>query len=470
MKNIMKKNLIAIAAAALALFCSCEKEAEFVQSTGIKIEPATVTLLAGEVTELKATVEPEDATSKLFTWKSSNTNIATVDKFGRVSAIAPGEATITVTSASSKLSATCTVKVNPVPDTKISLDKSEITVYFDETESLTATIEPDNATYKNVTWTSSDETVATVSEEGVVYGVEVGKAVITATSPSGNTAQCKVTVTVRMPTEPEQVDIWKTDKAGYRGLYGAAADNGKTAGTDGWLKYEDGVATWTANTTGVPRQATLELSTASKITIMQIEGTDFRGEYNLYAKLFDPGKLIGAGNVNAKVTKVVFGEPLKGETLADDKGVKHTNNIGIKGLFFDSVMDACAEVDYDNKTVKFGIFFDRRSVIKASASVNMCYIPELSSGYWSGYDFAPTSFCNENYCWLWFTPVEGDMTNFKYQYYQAGQKFKTPSGDMYCCGISIVTGATLETLSASYNVIYQANYNGSNTESMYFKK
>lgn len=464
----MKKNIIAIAAAALALFCSCEKEVEFVQMQGIKIEPATVTILAGEVTELKATVEPEDATSKLFTWTSSDPKVATVDKFGRVSGLTPGQTTITVTS-SNKLTATCTVKVNPVPDTAIKLDKAELTVYFDEYAELIATIEPDNATYKDVTWTSSNESVATVDEDGLVYGVEVGKAVITATSPSGNTAKCNVTVTVRMPTEAEVLTIWKTDKAGYRGLYGAAADNGKVAGTGDWLKYEEGVVTWTENTAGVYREATLELSTGSKITVRQIEGKDLMGEYTMYSKSFDGGKLVGGSNSKCE-TKVTFGDPLKPVTLADDEGVKHTNNIGIKGLFFNSVLDACAEIDYDNQAVKLGIFFDRREAQLAKDGMYMMYIPELSSGYWSGYDFAPAHFGKNDYGWLWFSPVEGDLTYLKYQYYKAGQKFSTAAGEMICCGISIIKGDTATTLSTSYNVIYQANYNTDNNASMYFKK
>ena len=87
------------------------------------------------------------------------------------------------------------------------------------------------------------------------------------------------------------------------------------------------------------------------------------------------------------------------------------------------------------------------------------------------YNFAPgdKGFSDSNYEWLWFT-VSEDLKTLKYQYYGAGQM--TSNGKYYICGISIpkATSTDKASIAGSYDVIYQANYNGSNEESMYFKK
>lgn len=265
--------------------------------------------------------------------------------------------------------------------------------------------------------------------------------------------------------DAQTVDVWKSDAAGKFGL-----GIGAGTATEGFLTVADGVVSFTENTTGAPRTATVSIN-GSTIKVTQLAPADIKGAYTFRAKLFDGGKLVSSvGNVNAKETAVTFGDPLNAVTLADDAGVEHSNIIGIRGLFFDSVLDAAVEIDYAAKVLKLGIFFDRRAPQLAKEGMYMEYIPELSKTYWKDYNFAPASFGTNNYGWLWFSTPAGDLSKIHYQYYGAGQKFSTPSGDMICCGISIVKGDTAETLSTSYNVIYQSNYNGSNAESMYFMK
>ena len=250
---------------AIACFSSCKDEMEpFQEATGVSLDKTTLSIFPGDFVALKATVNPDNATSKYLEWSSSDTKIASVDNWGRVAGIAPGTAKITVKTASGGYTASCNVTVDPILETAISVDPTELTVYYDEFGTITATVEPSNASYKTVTWSSADETIATVDENGKVKGVGLGSTNITATSKNGLTAKCKVTVAVRMPTEAETVDLWKTDKAGFRGLYGAAADDGKAAGTGDWLKFENGAATWTANERS--------LSLSSKERILQILG------------------------------------------------------------------------------------------------------------------------------------------------------------------------------------------------------
>lgn len=451
---------------AIACFSSCKDEMEpFQEATGVSLDKTTLSIFPGDFVALKATVNPDNATSKYLEWSSSDTKIASVDNWGRVAGIAPGTAKITVTTASGGYTASCNVTVDPILETAISVDPTELTVYYDEFGTITATVEPSNASYKTVTWSSADETIATVDENGKVKGVGLGSTNITATSKNGLTAKCKVTVAVRMPTEAETVDLWKTDKAGFRGLYGAAADEGKAAGTGDWLKFENGAATWTANETGKIRTATLELSTGSKITITQLEGKDFADSWNMKSRLFNPN----SGRTDKP--KGTTGADISAVTLSAVTGTIETldgneNSMELKGLYHDATMKVAFDINYEDKTVKMGLFYDRRTTQLAKEGVYCAFIPELESGKWSGYNFAPAKFGADdcNYAWLWLTGE--DFNTFRYLPHS--QHIAYGTADMMICGISIVIGTSSDpaALGTSYNTIYQANYNGSNTEGL----
>ena len=175
----------------------CTTVAAAVPVSGVSVDK-TASVNVGETTILTATVSPDNATNKNVTWESSDESIATVDKNGVVTGVAAGVATITVTSvADNTKTATCTVTVTTVAVTGVSVDATA-SVNVGETTTLTATVSPNNATNKNVTWESSDESIATVDENGVVTGVAAGVATITVTSVADNTktATCTVTVSV----------------------------------------------------------------------------------------------------------------------------------------------------------------------------------------------------------------------------------------------------------------------------------
>ena len=165
----------------------------------VKIPVASVELSQTEITlevdgtaTLTATVKPDNATNKTVTWKSDKENIATVDNNGKVTAIAQGTTKITATADGKSANCTVTVTAKPVSVTGIELDKTAITLEIDETETLTATLTPDNATDKTVTWTVAPSGVVTV-ENGVVTALKDGTATITATA-NGKSANCSVTV------------------------------------------------------------------------------------------------------------------------------------------------------------------------------------------------------------------------------------------------------------------------------------
>ena len=163
----------------------------------VSLDKTTLGLTKGETAQLNATVLPETATNRNVTWSTSDASIATVTD-GVVTAVAPGTATITVTTVDQSKTATCTVTVT-VPVTGVTLNKTRTSLYVGDTETLTATVAPDNATNQAVTWTSSNPSVATV-KNGVVTAVAPGIAVITATTQDGNhTAACAVTVRPDVP-------------------------------------------------------------------------------------------------------------------------------------------------------------------------------------------------------------------------------------------------------------------------------
>ena len=169
--------------------------------TGVSLNKNTLSLEVGRSETLNATVNPTDATNKNVTWTSNNTSVAAVSSSGVVSAITAGNATITVTTVDGSFTDTCTVNVQPASTetiyvTSVALNKNALSLEVEKSETLTATINPSNATNKNVTWTSSIPTVISVSSTGEVTAIEVGQVTITVTTEDGSfTDTCVVTAT-----------------------------------------------------------------------------------------------------------------------------------------------------------------------------------------------------------------------------------------------------------------------------------
>ena len=171
------------------------------QATGISLNKTSATINNGETLQLTATVTPSTA-SQAVTWSSSNTAVATVSSNGLVTAKAPGMVTITATTADgSNLTASCAVTVRQLA-TGITLSQTTASIAVNQTLQLTATVTPNNATNKAVTWSSSNTSVATVSSNGLVTAKAVGNATITATTKDGTNlrATCVVTVTQQLAT------------------------------------------------------------------------------------------------------------------------------------------------------------------------------------------------------------------------------------------------------------------------------
>jgi uncharacterized protein YjdB/glycosidase len=169
--------------------------APFVAVTGVSVSPATATVGLGTTQQLNAAITPANATNQNVTWTSSNTAIATVNASGLVTAVAAGTATITVKTVDGNKTATSAITVAAIPVSSVAVSPTSASLYAGNTQQLSATISPANATNKTVTWSSSNTAIATVNSSGLVTAVSAGTATITATTQDGNkTASAAITV------------------------------------------------------------------------------------------------------------------------------------------------------------------------------------------------------------------------------------------------------------------------------------
>lgn len=196
--------------------CKVYVEESNVTLESIAFEKTSLEIVEGKNETLKVIFTPSNAINQDVTFVSSDATVATIDEKGKLTAIMPGETTITATSAEGGFTATCNVVVTKaIPVEKIELDITTLDLYSGDSTEINATVTPDNATDKELIWTSSDEKVATVNTNGKVIAVGAGSATITASSLDGKvTATCQVTVTDFVAVESvtldkESVDIMK---------------------------------------------------------------------------------------------------------------------------------------------------------------------------------------------------------------------------------------------------------------------
>lgn len=168
-----------------------------VAAQSIAVEPSEVSISYKRSTQLKATVMPEDTTRYKIRWESSDDKIATVDQNGKVTATGIGNATIkAVSDDNDAVFGSCAVHATEVRAEGVELDKKNLTIQTGSTKKLSALVSPADTHNTKVTWTSSNEQIATVNDKGEVTGVAIGGPVtITATTEDGGfQASCQVTV------------------------------------------------------------------------------------------------------------------------------------------------------------------------------------------------------------------------------------------------------------------------------------
>lgn len=209
------------------------------------------------------------------------------------------------------------------------------------------------------------------------------------------------TVSVGARTEKS----WSDDAAGSKTL---SAGSGSVSAD--WLSYSDGRVSWTANESGKPRVASISLPDGTVYQHTQLSVQDFKGSWTLKSSQFGGRGNYFSRNASAS-TSVTVGEPLGGEKLAYGSE-ELVNNLGIRGMVANLVMDACVIIDYEAQSVRLGLFMDGRKAQKitegALAGSYGAFLPELEGSNWDKYEFGRTDLGNPDYEWLWMTTSIGN--------------------------------------------------------------
>ncbi|MDE6245264.1 MAG: Ig-like domain-containing protein, partial [Treponemataceae bacterium] len=190
----MKKlnRFAALAAIILLLVMGCKVEPDAIAVESVSLSETTLTIELGKTRRLTATVTPDNADDKTVKWSSSNSNFALVDSNGMIAAVKEGTAIITAQAGDKMAMCIVTVK-SAVAVESIRLSETTLTLTPAMTKRLTATVTPYNADDPTVTWSSSDDDIATVDNYGIVRAYAEGTATITAQA-GDKTATCTVTV------------------------------------------------------------------------------------------------------------------------------------------------------------------------------------------------------------------------------------------------------------------------------------
>ena len=190
--------------------CTVEVKTVTIEVTDINLNTNELSMQLGSTSQLIATIEPENATDRELIWESSDPSIATVDSTGKVTGVKIGTTTITVKTKDGKVKATCTVNVQAIPVEEIILNTNELSIKVKRTEQLIATIDPENATDKDIIWESSDPRIATVDNTGKVTGIKEGTVTITAKTKDGK-VKATCTVNVSIDLIDEELNVFDDD-------------------------------------------------------------------------------------------------------------------------------------------------------------------------------------------------------------------------------------------------------------------
>ncbi len=209
-----------------------------IKTKDVELPTKKLTLYVGKTHTLKAEVLPSNASNKKVTWSSSDKKVATVSKSGKITAKKPGTATITVKTKSGGYKATCKITVKKYVKLKsFKLNKTSLSIQNGKSYTLKGVFSPSNASVKDLTWKSSDKSIATVSSKGVVKGIKPGKCIITCKSKAtGKTVKC--TVTVKKVKVKKVLFAEKTYTVKHNGTLQLKALISPTNATNQKLKWE----------------------------------------------------------------------------------------------------------------------------------------------------------------------------------------------------------------------------------------
>lgn len=209
------------------------------------------------------------------------------------------------------------------------------------------------------------------------------------------------------------IERWVNDEAGSVDFAGGAQSK-----TSDFLSYADGKITWTENTTGKTRSARLDFDSGASFDLTQIAPSHFKGEWALKAKVFAQSGAIhpkaDCGNIS-----LVAGDPRNTEALAAADGNTYTNNLGFVGVFGTAVLDAVVDINYDERTVRVGLFLDTRDEV--GQEVNGKYVtffPGLATvndtAWGTPWLYSETEQGDPDFSYMWLK-VSEDYSTLSYQ-------------------------------------------------------
>jgi hypothetical protein len=176
---------------------------EVVKDRKVSLNKTECTIEAGKTETLQAAISPKNVANQEVKWSTSNAKVAIVQN-GKITALGPGISIIKVITADGNKSASCTVTVPVVKVASVSINKESDAIEIGETDTLTASIFPENASNREIIWESSN-TKAIKVDAGKITGLEEGNAVITVTTMDGKkTDSCEVKV---RPTSTQVLNI-----------------------------------------------------------------------------------------------------------------------------------------------------------------------------------------------------------------------------------------------------------------------
>lgn len=233
--------------------------------------------------------------------------------------------------------------------------------------------------------------------------------------PAASIVAGKVYTVERTLAKVSMASQWISDEAGSVDF----PNGGTAAVTEGFLSYADGKISWTKNETGKPRSAKIVFANGSTFEALQIGPADFKGAWTFTTKVFaQAGSFVPAKDPYT-FGDVTLGEPRNTEALVAPDGKTYTNNIGVKGLFFDTVLDACLDIDYEAKTLRMGLFLDTRDGIGQQVNGKYAtYFPGLATksatAWGKPWLYTETELGDPDYVWMWFK-ISEDFNTIIYQ-------------------------------------------------------
>lgn len=251
--------------------CASQEE---VDVTSVSVSPNTSSISlqsSNKSVQLSANVLPSNASNKVVTWTSSNTNIATVTSSGYVTAKAVGSATITAISTADgtkKGTATITVTNDPIAVTGVNITDSTMTLGLGKTQALSAIVEPNNATNKNVTWLSSNASIVSVTSSGQITGKAVGTANITVKTVDGNFSDTIAVTVNEIPAVTSVTGLFYNSANNSESQANAYTVNDLNNGKSTGITYvgfggEKVVASYVGSQSYLPRAGGLTLGSSS---------------------------------------------------------------------------------------------------------------------------------------------------------------------------------------------------------------